>query len=54
MHTLNQDSPPNDQPGLFSPANTLPLCSCHCPVPVLGIPNNLNDILIKQFMNLSK
>lgn len=50
MHTLNQDSPPNDQPGLFSPANTLPFVLVTALFLFWGIPNNLNDILIKQFM----
>lgn len=39
-----------DQPRLFSPENALPFILVTVLFLLWGIPNNLNDILIKQFM----
>jgi FHS family L-fucose permease-like MFS transporter len=50
MYTLNQDAPPNDRPRLFAPGNTLPFVLVTALFMFWGVPNNLNDILIKQFM----
>jgi FHS family L-fucose permease-like MFS transporter len=50
MHTLNQDAPPNGRPRLFAPGNTLPFVLVTALFMFWGVPNNLNDILIKQFM----
>ena len=40
----------NQPPGLFSPANTLPFVLVTALFFLWAIPNNLNDVLIKQFM----
>lgn len=40
----------NNRPPLFSPGNTLPFVLVTSLFFLWGIPNNLNDILIKQFM----
>ncbi|HET9180078.1 MAG TPA: L-fucose:H+ symporter permease [Terriglobia bacterium] len=40
----------NKRPPLFSPGNTLPFVLVTSLFFLWGIPNNLNDILIKQFM----
>ncbi|HEX5411913.1 MAG TPA: L-fucose:H+ symporter permease [Terriglobia bacterium] len=40
----------NNRPPLFSPGNTLPFVLVTALFFLWGIPNNLNDILIKQFM----
>jgi FHS family L-fucose permease-like MFS transporter len=40
----------NTRPPLFSAGNTLPFVLVTSLFFLWGIPNNLNDILIKQFM----
>ena len=47
MKTENQT---NAVPGLFSPGNTLPFVLVTTLFFFWGIPNNLNDVLIRQFM----
>ena len=47
---MNMTSEANNRPPLFSPGNTLPFVLVTALFFLWGIPNNLNDILIKQFM----
>jgi MFS transporter, FHS family, L-fucose permease len=47
---MNMTSEANNRPRLFSPGNTLPFVLVTALFFLWGIPNNLNDILIKQFM----
>lgn len=48
--TMNTTTGPNKRPPLFSPGNTIPFVLVTALFFLWGIPNNLNDILIKQFM----
>ncbi len=50
MPSVEAKSKHADQPPLFSPGNTLPFILVTALFLLWGIPNNLNDILIKQFM----
>ncbi len=50
MPTLNVNGKPGHQPPLFSAGNALPFVLVTALFFFWGIPNNLNDILIKQFM----
>jgi len=50
MCALNQDTPPNDRPRLFAPGNTLAFVLVTALFMFWGVPNNLKDNLIKQFM----
>ena len=47
---MNMTSEANSRPPLFSPGNTLPFVLVTALFFLWAIPNNLNDILIKQFM----
>jgi MFS transporter, FHS family, L-fucose permease len=47
---MNMTSETNHRPPLFSPGNTLPFVLVTALFFLWAIPNNLNDILIKQFM----
>jgi MFS transporter, FHS family, L-fucose permease len=47
---MNMTSEANNCPPLFSPGNTLPFVLVTALFFLWAIPNNLNDILIKQFM----
>ena len=47
---MNMTSDTNKRPPLFSAGNTLPFVLVTSLFFLWGIPNNLNDILIKQFM----
>jgi MFS transporter, FHS family, L-fucose permease len=47
---MNTTSDKLNRPPLFSPGNTLPFVLVTALFFLWGIPNNLNDILIKQFM----
>jgi FHS family L-fucose permease-like MFS transporter len=47
---VNRAVPTQGEPGLFSPGNTLPFVLVTALFLFWGIPSNLNDILIKQFM----
>ncbi len=47
---MNMNSQSNKRPALFSPGNTIPFVLVTVLFFLWGIPNNLNDILIKQFM----
>jgi len=47
---MNMTSETNNRPPLFSPGNTLPFVLVTALFFLWAIPNNLNDILIKQFM----
>jgi FHS family L-fucose permease-like MFS transporter len=47
---MNMTSESYNRPPLFSPGNTLPFVLVTALFFLWGIPNNLNDILIKQFM----
>lgn len=50
MPTLESSAKPRGQPPLFAPGNVLPFVLVTALFLLWGIPNNLNDILIKQFM----
>ena len=50
MSTLKTNTQQDQPPRLFSPGNTLPFILVTALFFFWGIPNNLNDILIKQFM----
>jgi MFS transporter, FHS family, L-fucose permease len=50
MSTVNVNGKPGHQPRLFSAGNALPFILVTALFFFWGIPNNLNDILIKQFM----
>lgn len=50
MATTEVKTQPQREPRLFSPGNTLPFILVTALFLFWGIPNNLNDILIKQFM----
>jgi len=50
MQTMNKTSEVEGRPPLFSPGNTLPFVLVTALFFLWAIPNNLNDILIKQFM----
>ena len=50
MPTLKQDSQLNEQPRLFAAGNTLPFALVTALFLFWGVPSNMNDILIKQFM----
>jgi len=50
MPALNANGKPGHQPPLFSAGNALPFVLVTALFFFWGIPNNLNDILIKQFM----
>jgi FHS family L-fucose permease-like MFS transporter len=50
MLEANDNPKPDHAPGLFSPGNTLPFILVTALFLLWGIPNNMNDILIKQFM----
>jgi len=47
---MNMKPETNQSPQLFSPGNTVPFVLVTTLFFLWGIPNNLNDILIKQFM----
>jgi FHS family L-fucose permease-like MFS transporter len=47
---MNMTTDTNNRPPLFSPGNTLPFVLVTALFFFWAIPNNLNDILIKQFM----
>jgi len=47
---MNTSSEASNRPPLFSPGNTLPFVLVTALFFLWAIPNNLNDILIKQFM----
>src|SRR5579862_8855024 len=47
---MTSAKPSPDEPRLFSPGNLLPFVLVTLLFLLWGIPNNLNDILIKQFM----
>jgi MFS transporter, FHS family, L-fucose permease len=50
MPTVSVNDRPSQQPRLFSAGNALPFVLVTALFFFWGIPNNLNDILIKQFM----
>lgn len=50
MPASKANSTPNEHPPLFSPGNTLPFFLVTALFLFWGIPSNMNDILIKQFM----
>ncbi|MGH9430320.1 MAG: L-fucose:H+ symporter permease [Terriglobia bacterium] len=50
MPSLRVNTNKDDQPRLFSPGTALPFVLVTALFLLWGIPNNLNDILIKQFM----
>ncbi len=47
---MNPDNRPQGEPRMFAPGNTWPFFLVTALFFLWGIPNNLNDILIKQFM----
>jgi MFS transporter, FHS family, L-fucose permease len=47
---MTSDKASHDEPRLFSPGNLLPFVLVTLLFLLWGIPNNLNDVLIKQFM----
>ena len=50
MTTMQANTNPDRQPRLFSPGSTLPFILVTALFLFWGIPSNMNDILIKQFM----
>ena len=50
MSTMKTYSDPDSHPRLFSPGSTLPFVLVTALFLFWGIPSNMNDILIKQFM----
>jgi len=50
MATVTETVRPNQQPRLFAPGTAVPFILVTVLFFLWGIPNNLNDILIKQFM----
>jgi FHS family L-fucose permease-like MFS transporter len=50
MPTLKQDSRSSEPPRLFAVGNTLPFILVTALFLFWGVPSNMNDILIKQFM----
>ena len=50
MLEANDNPKPDHAPRLFSAGNTLPFILVTALFLLWGIPNNLNDVLIKQFM----
>ena len=50
MPTLKQDSPSTESPRLFAAGNVVPFILVTALFLFWGVPSNMNDILIKQFM----
>jgi len=47
---VSREQSAKDEPKLFSPGNVLPFVLVTALFLFWGIPSNMNDILIKQFM----
>jgi fucose permease len=47
---VNAEQSAKDEPRLFAPGNVLPFVLVTALFLFWGIPSNMNDILIKQFM----